>query len=176
MSTPNRGVWQALANVVAIVRDKDVNTAADLRAAIGTDVSQLETEASCQYADAEGYTVDHVLARYDQSVHPTSGPADVHLSAKKFAVETIDTSGQSYGATLWMLAEWRDPRLAFDSNVYGGTLKVAASRIWTPSVFVANLVTPSSMHLINELPVTIRSDGHVSAVVRSVGESVSGVF
>ena len=83
-----------------------------------------------------------------------------------------------------------DPRLAYDANIFNGlfcrrlffllwpsrriselgTLKLDSSRIWTPDVYVANLVTPSGLQTIKELPATIVSDGTVRAVFRSVGE------
>lgn len=129
-----------------------------------------------RFSDAEGYVISNLLSGSYSTVvraKPANGvgPTIVNVGAKSIAVESIDTAGGSFAATLWVALEWVDPRLQFDENVYNGTLRLDATRIWVPDVYVANLVTPAGLQTIKELPATVLSDGTVRAVFRSVGES-----
>ena len=127
MSTPGRGVWQAMANVVEVVRAQDLNSTADLAAFFEDDsAARLETETSCQYADAEGQVISELVgAAYSTSVRAKPaggvGPTVVRVGAKNVAVESIDTAGGSFAATLWVFAgvfSFFRPGSVFRSNFF----------------------------------------------------------
>jgi hypothetical protein len=171
------GAWLSMQHVIDVVRANDYNTTADLQRFFDDDAAQLETETSCQYADAEGHVVSDLLGgtyAADVRAKPESGvgPTVVRVGARDVGIEDVDTAGGSFAATVWIRLEWRDPRLAFDVNIYNGTLYVDSTRIWSPDVYVDNLITPVSLVSIKVLPASILPDGTVRATFKAVGDFI----
>ena len=135
MSTAGMGVWQTVVNVIDTVQGFKLNTTADVQAFFRTDDTRFDTEASCQFADAEGFVIDGLLSGYQPGVRAKPeadedvAPTVVAVGLHDVAVEGIDTAGGGFTATSWMTLEWADPRLAFDANIYAGMLRVDAETI-----------------------------------------------
>lgn len=110
MSTPGMGVWKAMLNVIRIAQNNDMRTTADFQRFFKSGATQLETEASCQYSDAEGFTIAKLVSSqsYSPSVRAKpavgEGPTHVNVGVSTIAVEAIDTAGGSFSATLWVFA------------------------------------------------------------------------
>ncbi|KAH8047431.1 GABA-A receptor [Aureococcus anophagefferens] len=155
MSTAGTGVWQSVVNFIDTVQGFKLNTTADVQAFFRTDDTRFDTEASCQFADAEGFVIDDLLSGYQPGVRAKPeadkdvAPTVVAVGLHDVAVEGIDTAGGGFTATSWMTLEWADPRLAFDANIYAGSLRT-----------------------IKLLPATISPDGTVRVVFQAVGDFV----
>jgi len=181
MSTPFMGVWKTVVNVIETVQSFRLNTTADLQRFFLTEGStQFETASSCQFSAAEGYILDEVLVAYEPGVRAKpkgdeNAPVVVGVGLHDVAVEQIDTAGGAFTATSWVTLEWVDPRLEFDTHIYAGTLRVDAARIWTPDVYIANIVTSSMSQTIKTLPATIGPDGTVRVVFQAVGDFTCGM-
>ncbi|KAH8053136.1 GABA-A receptor [Aureococcus anophagefferens] len=130
MSTPGVGAWRSMKHVIDVVRSNGYGTTADLQRFFDDGAAQIWTETSCQYADTEGYVLSYLLNNYAPSVRakPASGvgPTIVRVGASDIHVDAVDTAGGSFSATAWINLEWHDARLAFDANIYNGTVLPAA--------------------------------------------------
>lgn len=177
MSTPDMGVWQTVINVIDTIHGYNLSTTADLQAFYRTTSTQFETESSCQFSDAEGNVIESLMRSYSADVR--AKPADdnlaptvVSVGMHDAAIESIDTAGGGFAATSWVALEWVDSRLIFDENIFNGPLRIPPTEIWTPDVYLSNLVTPAGLQTVKELPATIQSDGTVRVVFQSVGDYV----
>ena len=103
-----------------------------------------ETETSCQYADAEGFTVDALIhhTSYQATVAAKTdddSPLPVTASVRELEIQTMDTAGGSFSATAWVDLRWTDTRLRYDKNVFEGPIRVDIDRIWVPEMYIHNL-------------------------------------
>ena len=134
-----------------------------------------ETETSCQYADAEGFTVDALIHQtsYQATVAAKTddnSPLPVTASVRELEIQTMDTAGGSFSATAWVDLQWKDTRLRYDRNVFEGPIRVDIDRIWVPEMYIHNLQTPEGLQLIKRLPAEVLPDGSVTYKFRTVGE------
>ncbi len=63
------------------------------------------------------------------------GPTRVHVTVYVKDVDSIDTPKQSFEASIYMEARWRDPRLAHHSE---GEVARSLSEVWTPRIKIVN--------------------------------------
>jgi hypothetical protein len=139
------------------------------------DETTTETETSCQYADAEGFTVDALIhhTSYQATVAAKTddgSPLPVTATVRELEIQTMDTAGGSFSATAWVDLEWVDTRLKYDRNVFEGPIRVDIDRIWVPEMYIHNLQTPEGLQLIKRLPAEVKPDGTVTYKFRTVGE------
>ncbi len=98
--------------------------------------------------------------------NPPSSPTVVKVGVILADIIELDEMKESFQAELIILAEWEDPRLAFDSEAYGSTRKLFQGEFqfnevftgWWPSLLILNEVGSGD---VNALQIELFSDGRV---------------
>ncbi|XP_077984759.1 glycine receptor subunit alpha-2-like [Glandiceps talaboti] len=108
---------------------------------------------------------------YDEQLRPDFGGPPVNVSVGLFitSIHSLSEISMDYGATLYLVMEWNDPRLKFNSSepidLRSGS-KVQ-HMIWTPDVYFVN-VKDAELHQVTETNKQIRVHprGHVTYDIR----------
>jgi hypothetical protein len=98
--------------------------------------------------------------------NPPSSPTVVKVGVILADIIELDEMKESLQAELIILAEWEDPRLAFDSEAYGSNRKLFQGEFqfkevfagWWPSVLILNEIGSGD---VNALQIEVFSDGRV---------------
>ncbi|XP_063370306.1 acetylcholine receptor subunit alpha-like 2 [Cydia amplana] len=96
-------------------------------------------------------------------------PVKVHFQLKTFA---FDEYADRFTAKMWTRMIWRDERLAWSPQEYGGVSKmvVLATDIWTPSLKLLNSVDPDYFNMDME-ECLVHNNGEVMCVPEQIYES-----
>lgn len=86
----------------------------------------------------------NLLASYDTGVLPVVGEAKLPLLLQTenalAQVYDVDDNAQTITVILWMRLYWRDEKLSWDPDEYGGldNLKLPVDRVWRPILVADN--------------------------------------
>ncbi|HEX4378655.1 MAG TPA: hypothetical protein VH022_01355 [Candidatus Acidoferrum sp.] len=125
------------------------------------------TARAAQSADGAKKPVHEV----DLHEHPTGGATPVEISVGLYLTNlvSIDETRESFEAGGYLVAKWKDPRLALPADGKGGgssasatprTLKV--DQVWTPSIEAANSIS----HKTNAYQMEVDASGVVTYTER----------
>lgn len=141
------------------------------------------SSSSAQSAPLLSQLRQDILAEYDRGAFPfedvwrnqtTSNRLglEVEIGINFHRVFKVEVTSSVADLIVWFRQRWKDPRLAWDPEDYGG-LKTAwfwvgsgtgpggeTSEIWTPDMEMWNLETSLSISLVDQ-PATVASDGTV---------------
>ncbi len=98
--------------------------------------------------------------------NPPSSPTVVKVGVFVADIIDLDEVQESFQAELIILAEWEDPRLAFDAGAYGSDRKLFQGEFqfnevfagWWPSLLILNEIGSGD---VNGLQIEVFSDGRV---------------
>lgn len=98
--------------------------------------------------------------------NPPSSPTEVKLGIFLADIIDMDEVEEAFQAEIIMIAEWKDPRLAFDAEAEGKDYKLFQGEFqfnelfsgWWPQLLIVNEIGSGD---INALRITVRSDGTV---------------
>lgn len=93
---------------------------------------------------------------------PETGPTPVQVGIHLIDVHGIDDAAETFESDIFLLVQWRDPRLAF-----GSPCRLPLSEIWSPELLVGNAVRVTSWL---EPVARIGEDGSVHYVQRYLGK------
>jgi hypothetical protein len=96
--------------------------------------------------------------------NPDSGPTQISVAIWFVDVNSIDSAQQNFGADVFIVLRWKDPRLA---HTGAGIAHHALAEIWNPRVIIVN-ETNSISHRLPE-SVEVDADGTVVYRQRFVG-------
>jgi len=99
-----------------------------------------------------------------QDTAPPATPTTVEVAIIMLDLERIDDAAQGFSANVFLVARWKDPRLAHDG---GGVERLDLDDIWHPRLQVVN-----RRRVSRTLPMTadVTPDGEVTYRQRVVGE------
>ena len=98
--------------------------------------------------------------------NPPSSPTEVKLGIFLADIVDMDELEETFQAELIVIAEWKDPRLAFDAQAEGSDYKLFQGEFqfnelfagWWPQLLIVNEIGSGD---INALRITVRADGTV---------------
>ncbi len=98
--------------------------------------------------------------------NPPGSPTEVKLGVFLADIIDMDEVEEAFQAELILIAEWKDPRLAFDADVEGSNYKLFQGEFqfnelfsgWWPQLLIVNEIGSGD---INALRITVWSDGTV---------------
>ncbi len=108
---------------------------------------------------------------FDLHEHPTGGATPVEVSVGLFLTNlvSIDETRESFEAGGYLVAKWKDPRLALPANMKDGSLSAGASpralkvdQVWTPPIEAANSIS----HKTNTYQMEVDANGIVTYTER----------
>ncbi|XP_006817488.1 gamma-aminobutyric acid receptor subunit beta-like, partial [Saccoglossus kowalevskii] len=124
----------------------------------------------------EGRTLDVLndklsSSEYDTQERPNAGGPPVNVSVELYitSIHSISEISMDYGATMYLMMRWFDPRISFESpdpiDLRSGSK--LQKLIWTPDLYFVN-VKQAELHQVTETNKQIRifPDGHVTSDIR----------
>ncbi|MCB1705566.1 MAG: hypothetical protein KDI17_11920 [Halioglobus sp.] len=98
--------------------------------------------------------------------NPPASPTVVKLGVFLADIIDMDEVEEAFQAEIILIAEWKDPRLAFDARAYGSDYKLFQGEFqfnevyngWWPQLLIVNEIGSGD---INALRITVHSDGTV---------------